>query len=175
MNDHYHRCSLCNVPPISCDSPMCWTEPQFFGDALVYMGRERPCSACEAGLAEVDNLPTPQRGELGGATLVRVCARATRAALVVAATHPEDAAEKFAQHVDALAPVDDARTDPDTWWRLGAVAGAKAAWAWDPKAGPVFRLPPDAPKGEAAECYLLAWNDSSSVVLRVRMEMIGKC
>jgi hypothetical protein len=174
MNSHHHICNLCPGPH-TCSLDTCRTEPQMDGpNGLIQMGGPKPCPAHEAEIAGVDDLPRPTLiRELGGATLIRVVARATRAALDVAAVNPEHAPGKFAAHVDALSPVDPTRTDADTWWRLGAVAGAKAAWAADLPPGPVYRIPPDSPRGEAGACYAAAWNVAGSIVLQVRMEVMS--
>lgn len=173
MTAHYHRCNLCPADAVACESDQCWTEPQLDGPGIVLVGKPRACERCESILDDVAEHPTP-RGELGIPTIVRVVSRATRAALSVAQTRPEDAADKFAEHVDGMRATSGEPSGPSTWARLGAIHGAKAAWAWEPADGPVFSLPAGVPPGESAECYMLAWNDASSVVLRVRMEVANR-
>jgi hypothetical protein len=122
----------------------------------------------QAAIDEVDALPPVTRGPLGGGALIRVVARGTRAALGMAARDPERAPDELARHVDPLAPVDETKRDSETWFRIGAVCGAKDAWAGTP-----FRIPPDAPPGEPACAYLHGWSNAASVVMQIRLEVGG--
>lgn len=125
------------------------------------------CPDCYAPIAEVDALPNPERGPLALASIERVVARATRAALEKAARHPEEAPAVFAAHVDALAPHDSTRQDPDTWSRIGVLLGSKAAWSGSCS----LALPPDCPPGAAARCFIGAWSFAAGVVMQIRMEV----
>ncbi len=156
MTEHVHQCPHCGdsglfSPCPDCGLPVLW-----------------PCSDCEEPIAEVDDLPNPVPGLLSHVAIERVVARATRAALDVAARHPEDAPSKFADHVDPLYAKDPTRPDPDVWARNGAVMGAKSGWSGDL----AFRgLPPDCPRGPAARCYMGAWSFASGVVMQIRLEV----
>lgn len=170
MTAHAHPCTMCDEQYTAC-SDACHVSPAVTRDfgGLQLVGHPQPCQGCSAALDDIADEPDPTRGELSGASLVRCVARATRAAL---AADPSRAVETFNNYIDPLAPWDPTRTDHDTWYRLGCVAGAKAAWAAPP--GPVFVVPPDAPRGEAGACYAMAWNNAGSIVLSIRMEMMNR-
>jgi hypothetical protein len=169
MTEHEHRCTLCSVYE-PCDSPLCEIGPRVHhtsGAQTPVAEGGRPCSACEQSLDEVDALPNPERGPLALASIERVVARATRAAIAKGASSPEDAPATFADHVDPLAPRDSTRQDPDTWTRIGVVMGAKAAWS----GSTTFALPPDCPAGAPARCYIGGWGFASGVVMQIRLEV----
>jgi hypothetical protein len=161
MTAHQHQCALCMSYEACSDD--CTTFE--FDDRT--LGQPCPCSTCAAGLAEVDDLPNPERGPLALASIERVVARATRAAIAKGASSPEDAPATFADHVDPLAPRDSTRQDPDTWTRIGVVMGAKAAWS----GSTTFALPPDCPAGAPARCYIGGWGFASGVVMQIRLEV----
>jgi hypothetical protein len=167
---HVHPCSLCGEVT-SCAWSDCLLTDQRFADhedgpPIMLAAGHRMCSDCERGFDEVDALPPVARGPLGGGALIRVVARGTRAALGMAARDPERAPDELARHVDPLAPVDETKRDSETWFRIGAVCGAKDAWAGTP-----FRIPPDAPPGEPACAYLHGWSNAASVVMQIRLEV----
>lgn len=167
MNPHIHECTHCDSRTPCRDACELLAGPSRIGE--MRRGQPRPCSDCERGIDAVDNLRRPRprsTRELSGAALVRVVARATRAALAMAARDPEAAPGELARHVEPLAPADPTQRDPDTWYRLGAVLGAKDAWAGSP-----FRPPPDAPKGEAGCAYVLGWSNAAAVVMQIRTEV----
>jgi len=152
---HAHRCSLCGKSKM-CTAPGCDRLP----------GEPNRCDSCTGALDAVDALPNPKRAELGIATLVRIVARGTRAALAMRSQDPERCPDVLEQYVAGMLPVDPTRTDADTWARLGAVQGARDAWA-----GAQWRPPPDCPPGEAVAAYVIGWQASASMVMKIRMEV----
>lgn len=158
MTTHDHPCTMCDASPTCSDT--CPTS--------LSKGFPRPCQTCSAVLDDIAEEPDPTRGELSVAGLVRCVARATRAAL---SADPWTRVETFNRYIDPLDAWDPNDDGADAWARRGCVAGAKAAWAADMPPGPVFRVPPDAPKGEPGAAYVGAWNLAGSIVLTIRMEM----
>lgn len=152
---HAHRCPLCNEPKM-CHRQGCDRLP----------GEPLTCEACSGALGKLDDTPAPKRPELGIATLVRIVARGTRAALAMRATDSERCPAMLEQHIASVLPVDPTRTDADTWSRLGAVQGARDAWA-----GAQWRPPPDCPPGEPGAAYVIAWQAAATVVMQIRMEV----
>ena len=108
-------------------------------------------------------LPTPKRPPLGLATIVDVCGRATRSALDIARTKPEDALRHFTRAVSGLLPADPATTSLDGWIRLGAEQGALDGWT-----GSQYRMPPDAPSPEHSYAHGCAWSIACGVVMFAR-------
>jgi hypothetical protein len=181
MTEHVHECKWCtdleNVRVCSDAACPITSEPRETIAGLPIADHEEACTRCStamaemaASVAEVDDLPNPVPGTLSFAAIDRVVARATRAALDVAARRPEDAPSKFADHVDPLYAKDPTRPDPDVWARNGAVMGAKAGWSGNVP----LTLPPDCPPGAAARCYMGAWSFACGVVMQIRLE-VGQC
>ncbi len=169
MTEHIHECRICE------DQVLCWNDcaldpvQERRGSASVSVGELRTCTNCEAGIALVDDLPGVDRGPLGHAAIDRVVARATRAAILVAASSPEDAPRKFAEHVDSLYDHGWSARNPEAWARHGAVMGAKAGWSGEASRGMPL-IPPDCPLGSAARCYIGAWSFAAAVVMQIRLE-----
>ena len=151
---HAHRCPLC-LEPKMCNREGC----------TVPSTERLACESCSGALDKLDDTPAPKRPELGIAGLVRIVARGTRAALAKRATDPVRPAV-LEQHIAGMLPVDPTRTDADTWARLGAVQGARDAWA-----GEQWRPPLDCPPGEAGAAYVIGWQASAGVVMQIRMEV----
>lgn len=131
-----------------------------------HMGAPTECAGCVEAIEQAERLPAVRRPELGIATLVRIVARGTRAALAMRSRDPERCLGELLKHVEPMGPVDTTRSDPDTWARLGAVAGARDGWAGEPS-----RMPPDCPRGEAGAAYASAWYIAANMVTMIRMEV----
>jgi hypothetical protein len=167
MTEHVHECRLCSSPTRCLDD--CRLDPvqEHYGDWVVSVGELRTCTECEAGLDEIDAKPNPERGQLSGVALIRVVKRAVLAAIDMAKRDPESSPSELARYVNPLSPGASMRErDPDAWYRLGAVCGAKDAWQ-----GVAFRLPPDCPRGDSMMAYTQAWMCSAAVVMEIRMEV----
>ena len=153
---HTHACRLCAAVEVCAESGCTLL-------ANTDVGLRRDCSSCSSTLDEIDRLPTPRRPPLAHAQLIEVVTLATRRALDVARTHPERARRAFENAVLCLAPVDPSGTDVETWARLGAHAGACDGWTLTP-----WRMPADAPAGQAALAYMTAWTTAFTCVTTVR-------
>ncbi len=161
MTEHTHYCPHCDTHRRCNDD--CDTNPSH-GVRGIDVGLPITCSDCEKPIAEVDDLPNPTRGQLAGVALIRVVKRGARAAIAMAKRDPEAAPDELARHVDPLYPLEATRTDADSWYRMGAVRGAKDAWS-----GAAFRPPPDCPPPVAME-YVVGYNCAAAVVNQVRFE-----
>ena len=96
----------------------------------------------------IDAMPKPDRGRLALETILVVCQRAVRAAK---AAKPEEALHILELHTRGMMPTDPTTQTLDGWTRLGAFAGASAAWTR------TKFVPKGAPSTDHASLYGAAW------------------
>jgi hypothetical protein len=169
MTPHAHGCLLCSRVS-ECDDAMCEVKVRFDDGRR---GRGVPwerCPDCEAGLAKVEQLPKPRRPHAFFDGLVLALDGSTRRAIAAAKAGREDEAlSVLCEGIDLLAPADPAGSDTDTWSRVGAAMGARAAWTCT-----VRRPPPDMPTDpKVVVCYNAAYFLACYVVNSTRMEMMN--
>ncbi len=165
MTIHVHFCPHCDRRFPCSDACDLFSESLVIDGIYIKQGGHHPCSDCEQPIAEVDALPNPERGPLAGVALIRVVKRGVLAALRMAKQDPEAAPDELARNVDPMYPRDPTRTDADSWYRMGAVRGAKDAWS-----GALFRPPPDCPPNVAMD-YVVGYNCAAAVVNQIRFEV----
>lgn len=155
---HSHRCPLCRKQ-LMCDHD-CETDRD-----RPHIGDPLHCAECSVALDEIADLPTPVRPAMTLAELVRAVDAGVKAALDAVQRNPERCVAILESHLRPLLPADPTRQDLDTWARLGAVEGARAAWVGRQPLGPkdcVDRL--------AAQAFVLACSNASMLVVLNRKD-----